>query len=832
MTYSIEHIATIVHGQCMGKIAGEPVISHLLIDSRKLLFPANSLFFALSGKRRDGHVFIPDLYQQGVRHFVVAQKQDIVKYPEAVFVVVADVLEALQRLAAWHRGRFTCPVIAITGSNGKTIVKEWLQQLLEEHYQIVRSPRSYNSQIGVPLSVWQMNAGHQLGIFEAGISQVGEMEKLQRIIQPDIGIFTNIGEAHSEGFLHCNQKLKEKMRLFSNVNLLIYCRDHNDIHEEAARLWQSRHRHGNIPLVLFDWGHHAGASLQILSVRKEQDWAHIQLRYRELLFELDFPFIDSASLENIMHCICVLLYLQTDMQVWKEKIMQLRPVPLRLEMKPAIHHCTLINDSYSADLSSLKLALDFLQIQSAGRAKTVILSDLLESGRPERMLYTEIAQLLQQRDLKRFVGIGEKMMIYRSLFFKEGRVDAQFYPDTEAFLQAFGRIAFRDELILLKGARVFEMERIAALLEQKFHQTLLEINLSALTHNLKQYQQRLNPSTRIMAMVKAFAYGSGTYQIARILEFNGIDYLGVAYTDEAVELRRAGIRVPIMIMNPDPAGFASLVQYQLEPVLYSSQTAEAFYQFLKKEGLEYFPVHLELETGMNRLGFSEAELPKIFPLLKEAVFKLQSVFSHLVAGEDPQHDAFTEAQANRFRHLSQLVAAQVSYSFLRHLSNTSGIERHPELQFDMVRLGIGLYGVGSSQNGPVLKEVSALRSLITQIKPIREGETIGYGRAGLLPGQGRIATVPIGYADGYPRLLSDGRGKILVNGHLAPVVGKVCMDMTMIDITSIPGVKEGDPVLLFGPGLPVAELARWANSIPYEILTGISERVKRIYYEE
>jgi len=827
LIYSLQHIAGIINSKTV--VNTDANIEHLLIDSRTVLFPADSLFFALKGPRRNGHSFINELYQKGVRSFVVSEKIEE-EYNGATFLQVSDALQALQLLAAWHRKQFSIPVIGITGSNGKTIVKEWLNQLLEDNYQIIRSPKSYNSQIGVPLSVWPLNKSHELGIFEAGISQSGEMDKLQRIIQPTIGIFTNIGEAHSENFMSIRQKVNEKLRLFTDVDALIYCKDYPEIHEAIAGLWQQLNKGRSKPFMLVNWSTVSEASLQILTIYKEDGKTQISADWKGQQQQITIPLTDNASIENAIHCWCLLLHMGLSPKVIAKKMVQLEAVAMRLELKNGINHCSIINDSYSADISSLKIALDFLQQQRQHSKHTLILSDILQSGKSEKELYQEVAQSLQQRGVDRLIGIGERISQHRSQFNKVEKLETIFYPSVDAFKKDFKHLQFKDETILLKGARIFEFEQIDRLLEQKVHQTVMEVNLSALVSNLKQYQQQLSEGTKLMVMVKAFAYGSGSYEIASVLQYHKADYLAVAYADEGVELRKAGIMLPIMIMNPDESAFDVLLQYNLEPEIFSITILHAFENYLKKQAIKQFPVHIELETGMNRLGFAENEVPVLLEVLKTNVFKVQSVFSHLVASEDPMQDDFTNHQAALFLRLSKQVQDVLPYPVLKHIANTSGISRHPSLQMDMVRLGIGLYGIDNDRKN--LTEVSTLRSTVAQIKKLKAGETVSYGRRGLLQKDSVIATVRIGYADGYPRSLSNGAGKIWVNGMLAPIVGSICMDMTMIDVTDIPDVKEGDDVIVFGNELPVTQVAQWAQTIPYEILTGVSQRVKRVYYEE
>ncbi len=830
--YTIEQIQGIVKGRWLQQ-AAEAVIEHLLPDSRKVLFPATSLFFALKGPRRDGHSFLPEAYDKGIRNFLVSAEVDRALLPGANIIVVKDTLHALQHIAAYHRKQFSFPVIGITGSNGKTIVKEWLNQLLEEKYAIVRSPKSYNSQLGVPLSVWQMNNQHTLGMFEAGISQSGEMDQLEKIIQPTIGIFTNIGEAHSEGFLNLRQKVKEKLQLFKHVQTLIYCSDYPEINEGVADLVQRLRNKPADKLDLFTWSTKTDATLRITSLMKDDAATYITAMHNEEEISFTIPFTDDASLENAITCYCTLLQLGMDNRYIRERIQKLQHVAMRLELKKGINNCSVINDSYSADLSSLKIALDFLARQQQHARKTIILSDIPESGKSEKELYGLVAATLHEKKINRFIGIGPQLLRHKKIFETTEGLETTVYESTDAFKKDFYHLKFLNETILLKGARVFEFEQVLPLLEQKIHQTVLEINMGDVLHNLQQYQRALKPSTQIMAMVKASSYGSGTYEIASLLQFHKADYLAVAYADEGVELRKGGITLPIMVMNPETNTFDVLVQFNLEPDIYSFELLQLFDEHLKKEGLQQYPVHIELETGMNRLGFNVSETATLAEKLNSSCCKVQSVFTHLVASEDAASDDFTLQQAEKYFAAAAILQHGLAYSFIRHMANSAAILRFPQLQLDMVRLGIGLYGIDSGATHQLdLKEVSTLKTTIAQIKHLKTGETVGYGRKGVALRDSVIATVRLGYADGYPRRLGNGKGSMLVNGKPAPVIGTVCMDMTMLDITELGAVHEGDDVIVFGPQLSVQQVAKWAETIPYEIMAGISQRVKRVYFEE
>jgi alanine racemase len=825
--YSIAQIKKIVAGRFLSVANEAAVVEHLLIDSRKLLFPSTTLFFAIAGPRRQGNAFIQDLYSKGVRNFIVDGSFVFTtdEYKEANIITVENVMTALQQLTAYHRSLFTFPVIGITGSNGKTIVKEWLYQLLHSNYTIVRSPKSYNSQIGVPLSVWQMNASHTLGIFEAGISVNGEMERLEKIIQPGIGIFTNIGEAHAEGFENITQKAAEKARLFEHAGMIVYCKDEVIIDDVLQRLQQKNHT------TLFSWGQNVTATLRIAAIQIQAFNTVIKGDYQSRKISISIPFTNDAAIKNAITCWCVLLHLQISDEHISERMLQLRPVEMRLELKQGINNCSVINDSYSADITSLSIALDFLAQQQQHPKRTVIISDILQSGKNNQELYTEVAGILQQKNIHRFIGIGSEIYKYQDCF--ASLKDTVFFKDTAEFVRQFSTLHFYNETILLKGARVFEFEQISHLLEQKSHQTVLEINLNAITHNLKAYQAQLKPGVKLMAMVKAFSYGSGSFEIANLLQFQKVDYLTVAYADEGIELRKAGITLPIMVMNAEESTFDMLVQYNLEPELYSFGILNAFENYLQQSAISNYPVHIKLDTGMHRLGFVADEIHTLAEKLKaSAVFKIQTVFSHLAASDSHAHDPFTEQQSVSFLKSCTVLEQNISYPFIKHIANTSAIHRFKNLQMDMVRLGIGLYGVdGNAEMQRQLKNVSTLKTTISQIKNIKAGESIGYSRKGIAEKDSRIATVRIGYADGYPRSLSNGIGKMWVNGTMAPVIGSVCMDMTMLDITGLTA-EEGDDVIVFGEPLPVADLAQWANTIAYEILTGISQRVKRVYYEE
>ncbi len=829
INYTIDKVAEVTHGVLIGQAFSTP-LRHLLLDSRKLTFPESTIFFSLHADHLKSKNLINDLYKKGVTNFVIDETIHPPENITANFIVVKNTLQALQNLAIYHRNTFNntaVPVIGITGSNGKTIVKEWLNQLLEDDFNIVRSPKSYNSQIGVPLSVLQMNSSHTMAIFEAGISQKGEMEILEQIIRPTLGVFTNIGAAHSEGFTNIDEKIDEKLKLFNHVSTLIFCADYLQLLSKI-----NSHKEKYYQVELFSWSKNFPATLQVINIEKAGDNSLIRAIHMAKEISITIPFTDDASIENAVNCWCVLLQLNIPEVVISERMFVLFPIEMRLVLKEGINNCALINDSYSADINSLTIALEFLAQQQQHPKHTIILSDILQTGKNDTELYNEIASILKQKNIHRLIAIGTHISAHKKQF--SFLKESNFYESVKAFKKDFKALHFNNETILIKGARVFKFEQINQLLEKKIHRTILSINLNAIANNLKQYRRLLNPSTRIMAMVKAFSYGSGSFEVAGLLQFHKADYLGVAYADEGVELRKAGILLPIMVMNPDENTFNTLVDYNLEPEIFSFAILESLEKYLLSSAINYFPIHIKLDTGMHRLGFESADITALADHLhKSKRVKVQSVFSHLVASEDADEDGFTLHQANIFLKSCQVFHEILGYDFIKHLANTAGISRHPELQLDMVRLGIGLYGIDN--NAAMLsrlKNVSALTTTISQIREIKAGETVGYGRKARVIKDSKIATVRIGYADGYPRSLSNGKGKMLLNNALVPVIGNVCMDMTMLDITGMKNVNEGDEVVVFGEGLSIQSLASWSNTIPYEIMTGISQRVKRIYFQE
>ena len=821
MSISIENITNLLNAKRIGDADAQ--IDWILTDSRSLCFAEETLFFALKTKRNDGHKYIPELYERGVRNFVVSDlPQNVDAYADANFLQTDSPLKALQKLAEKHRMQFDVPVVGITGSNGKTVVKEWLYQLLNGERIVTRSPRSYNSQIGVPLSVWLMNEKTEVAIFEAGISEMGEMEALHSIIRPTIGVLTNIGGAHQENFYSLTDKCMEKLTLFKNCDVVVYDGDNELISNCVSKsLFGARE---------IAWSKHDNERpLFVERVRKEEASTTIRYRYLGMPNEYTIPFIDDASIENSLHCLAVALYMMVPAEEITRRMALLEPVAMRLEVKEGKNNCTLINDSYNSDFASLDIALNFMlrRSEDEGRKRTLILSDLLETGQSDKLLYRQVADLVQTRGVDKIIGVGEGISSAASRF----DMEKYFFHTTEELLASDMLPQLRDEVILIKGSRQFHFDDITERLELKVHETILEINLNALVDNLNHYRSKLKPDTKMVCMVKASAYGAGSYEIAKTLQDHRVDYLAVAVADEGSELRKAGITSSIIIMNPELTSFKTLFDYKLEPEVYNFHLLNELIKAAEKEGVTNFPIHIKLDTGMHRLGFAPSEVPELIHRLKrQSAVIPRSVFSHLVGSDSTQFDAFTRRQIETFEQATEELQSAFPHKILRHICNTAGIARYPGAQFDMVRLGVGLYGVDPFANR-MLHNVSTLKTTILQIRDVPQEETVGYSRKGRLDRDSRIAAIPIGYADGLNRHLGNGRAWCLVNGRRAPYVGNICMDVCMIDVTDI-DCKEGDKVIIFGEGLPVTELAEILDTIPYEILTSVSTRVKRVYYQD
>jgi alanine racemase len=814
LTLTLRNIIPILKAHWVGE-NDVAVIDAISIDSRSLQNGENTMFFAISGPNNDGHTYINELIDKGVRHFVVTHIPETAS-GKANFLVVENTLDALQKFAAYYRSLFDFPIIGITGSNGKTIIKEWLNFLLSPDYNIIRSPKSYNSQVGVPLSILGIKEKHNLGIFEAGISTMHEMEKLQKIIRPTIGILSNIGSAHDEGFSSVADKIKEKLKLFTSVNVLILNKN------------KTIQAFVNPKIKTFSWCSDNKSADVYITKKNLGDLTELQVTYKEDTFPILIPFQDQASIENAIHCMMVMLYFGYNSKVIQTRMAQLYPVEMRLKVKNGMYNCTLIDDSYSSDFQSLKIALDFLEHQKQHKKKTIILSDIFQSGLNNDELYSQVSQLIISNKINRVIGIGETISQYKNKF-----INGTTFKNVAEFMNAFDHLTFENETILIKGARDFHFEQIVSMLEEKTHETVLEINLNAISHNLNFFKSKLAPKTKLMVMVKAFGYGNGGFEIAKLLEHLKVDYLGVAFADEGISLKSAGINVPIMVMNPETTSFSAIIQHQLEPEIYSIKGLKAFLKIAEQKKLKHFPIHLKIDTGMHRLGFEEEQLPELLAILKgNETIQIKSVLSHLATSDDLKHDAFAQSQIALFEQLSTQLITELKIKPIRHILNTSGISNYPDAQYDMVRLGIGLYGISNDEEEQkFLENVGTLKSVISQIRTIEAGESVGYGRRFIADKTTKIATIPIGYADGIRRSWGNEVGYVVINGKEAKIVGSVCMDMLMVNVTEI-DCKEGQSVIIFGENPTVNLMSKALNTISYEILTGISQRVKRVFFRE
>ncbi len=824
MTYSIDKITALIGAHRYGN--AESNIEWILTDSRSLSFPEASLFFALRTTRNDAHRYIPELYSRGVHNFVVdtLPADWAEQYPHCNFLRVEHTLTALQRLAERHRDSFEIPIIGITGSNGKTVVKEWLYQLLSAKLAVTRSPRSYNSQIGVPLSVWLLNEHTQLGIFEAGISQPGEMQALRDIIQPTIGVLTNIGTAHQENFDSTEHKCLEKLRLFKDTPQLIY---HSD-DALVSRMLDAANYQGQ----RIGWSYNDPTAVMYISqVEKCDDTTIIHYTYNGRTSDYTIPFIDDASINDSIICATTALHLGVSTETLSERMRGLEPVAMRLEVKEGRNGCTIINDSYNSDIKSLDIALDFMNRRPdhKNRKRTLILSDIYQSGVSAELLYKEVSDLAVERGVEKFIGIGPELSAHRDLI---AIADKEFFTDSDEFAASDAFAALHDEVILLKGARRFSFDRLTEQLEQKVHETILEVNLNAVVANLNYYRSMLKPTTKIVCMIKANGYGAGAVEIAKTLQDHRVDYLAVAVADEGVTLRKNGITSNIMVMNPEMSSFKTLFDYDLEPEVYSFRLLDALVNAARKEGITGYPVHIKLDTGMHRLGFDPVQdIDQLIACLtrQDAVIP-RSVFSHFVGSDSDDFDQFSTKQYERFLYGSERLQAVFTHKIIRHIDNSAGIEHFPERQLEMCRLGLGLYGV-SSRDNRILNTVSTLKTTILQLRHVPKEDTVGYSRKGILGRDSVIAAIPIGYADGLNRGLGRGKCYCLVNGRKAPYVGNICMDVAMIDVTGIE-CHEGDSVEIFGEHLPVTVLSDTLGTIPYEIFTSVSDRVKRVYFQD
>lgn len=826
MNYSIDKIAENINAKRLGD--AEAQISFILTDSRSLCFPEETLFFALRSERNDGHHYIDELYHRGVRNFVVEQLPDAFSsiYKQANFLQVDNSLLALQQLTTCHRSAFTIPIVGITGSNGKTMVKEWLSQLLSFDHNVTRSPKSYNSQIGVPLSVWLLNESSEIGIIEAGISKRGEMEALQKIIQPTIGVLTSLGAAHQENFSSIEEKCKEKLLLFKDTQALVYQMDD----AIAAKCIEDFSYDG----TLLGWSEkNKDAALFVEKISKDTTTSTIEYCWQTATKgKFTLPFIDDASIQNCITCAAISLYLGMKPETLAERMPMLEPVAMRLEVKEGRHGCTLINDSYNSDINSLDIALDFMNRRpdQQKRARTLILSDILQSGQTEKQLYCDVAELVQKRGIKKFIGIGSALMRQQEVF--DGVEERYFFENVVDFINSKVFNSLADEVILLKGARSFGFDQLTELLVKKVHETVLEVNLNAVVDNLNWYRSFLKPETKLVCMIKADAYGAGAVEIAKTLEEHRVDYLAVAVADEGATLRRNGIKSNIMIMNPEMSSFKTLFDYELEPEIYSFRLLDALIKAAEKEGITGYPVHIKFDTGMHRLGFNpRTDIAQLIEKLRHQNALIpRSVFSHFVGSDNNDFDSFSAEQFKLFDEGSKQLQSAFSHRILRHIDNSAGIEHFPERQLDMCRLGLGLYGI-NPRNNEIINNVSTLKTTILQMRNVPKGETVGYSRRGVIEKDSVIAAIPIGYADGLNRKLGNRNCYCLVNGQKADYVGNICMDVALIDVTGI-DCEEGDSVEIFGDNLPVTILSNVLETIPYEVLTTVSNRVKRVYFQD
>lgn len=830
MIYSIEKVTSLLGAHRYGNAA--TTISFLLTDSRSLSFPEETLFFALKSERNDGHRYLKDLYKRGVRNFVVEQLPEAYsekseEWEGANFLQVSSSLAALQRLAERHRDEFNIPIVGITGSNGKTMVKEWLYQLLMPSMNVTRSPRSYNSQIGVPLSIWQLNENSRIGIFEAGISKVGEMAKLTDIIQPTIGVFTTLGMAHQENFLSLEDKCKEKMKLFRDCKVLVYPMD-NDVVFRVLR--QSDYKGEILGWSMND----SAAQFYVQEVTKNETSTHIHYIYKEETEgEYTIPFISEAAVENSITCAVTALHIGLTPEEIAERMPKLEQVAMRLEVKEGRNGCTLINDSYNSDLASLDIALDFMQRRPdhKGRRRTLILSDIDQTGLTDKEMAARLADMIGSRGIDKFIAVGPKLSAIGKLALPE-TVETCSFADTDTFLDSDCFRSLHDEVILIKGARRFRFDRITEQLVEKVHETTLEVNLSAVVANLNWYREKMAPGTKLVCMIKADAYGAGAVEIAKTLQDHRVDYLAVAVADEGVALRQAGITANIMVMNPEMTAFKTMFDYDLEPEVYSFRLLDALRHAARKEGITGWPIHVKLDTGMHRLGFNpEEDMPKLIDYLKnQNALTPRSVFSHFVGSDGDEFDDFSQKQYELYLKGADALQAAFSHHIIRHICNSAGIEHFPGRQMDMCRLGLGLYGI-NPRNNAIINNVSTLKTTILQLRNVKACDSIGYSRRTFLDRDSVIAAIPIGYADGLNRHLGNRNAYCLVNGQKAEYVGNICMDVCMIDVTGI-DCHEGDSVEIFGDNLPVTVLSDKLETIPYELLTLVSNRVKRVYFEE
>ncbi|MCF0206953.1 MAG: bifunctional UDP-N-acetylmuramoyl-tripeptide:D-alanyl-D-alanine ligase/alanine racemase [Bacteroidales bacterium] len=817
-SFNLKEISKVVSGEFGGNETS--CFSKIITDSRNIIDPSACLFVAIVGGQHDGHDFIGDIYQAGVRAFLVSRDISLADFPGISYVRVENTLAALQKIASFKRVKFNIPIIGITGSNGKTIVKEWLHYLLNPYFSITRSPKSYNSQVGVPLSVWLLDNNSELGIFEAGISQPNEMDSLERIVQPTIGVLTNIGTAHQSNFESREQKIDEKLKLFEHCDTIIYNCDDEYVHSKIVNSGIGRNR--------VSWSEKGNGTINLLEKSFQNGKNNIILQTKRDTYMINIPFGDEGSIQNCITCFCVLFVLgKLESQTIFRQFRTLPGIKMRLETLDGINNSILINDSYNSDINSLEIALDYLNQKKSNRESILIMSDLLQNNTDEYNLYKEVSGLVETKKVDKFIGIGRSLGNYKNLFPQ----NSSFFQNTEQFLKSFSGLDFERKAILLKGARLFQFERISKKLQNQTHESVIETDLSLMKQNLQYFKSKLAQGTKLTVMVKAFAYGIGSVEIANFLQRNKVDYLAVAIADEGVELRNAGIKTRIIVMNPNINSLQNMIEYGLEPEVYSVSLLKKLIKELSRTNTRNFPIHIKLDTGMHRLGLTPSDIEEFCgEVLNSNCVKISSVFSHLVGSDDPNLDYFTHEQVRRFTEMYDSICRLVGERPMRHVLNSSGIIRFPQYDFEMVRLGIGLHGL-MPHISDALIPATTFKSIISQIHTVEAGETVSYNRKGVLDRNSKVATIPVGYADGIDRHLGNGNWCFVVNGQKAPIIGNVCMDMCMIDVTGI-DVEEGDEVFIFGKDNPVCDMAKVLGTIPYEILTSIPHRIKRVYFEE
>ncbi len=816
--YNLKEVSEIVSGEFVGNETIE--FSKIITDSRNVIDPSSCLFVAIVGEQHDGHNYIDEIYRSGAKAFLVSKDIDTRKFTGISYIKVENTLTALQKIATHKRLNFNIPVIGITGSNGKTIVKEWLHYLLNPYFNITRSPKSYNSQIGVPLSVWLLDKNTELAIFEAGISQPGEMDSLEKIIRPTIGILTNIGTAHQSNFESLEQKIDEKLKLFEHCDTIIYNCDDDYVHSKIVNSGIGRNR--------ITWSEKGNGTINLLERSFQNGKNNIILQTKGDTYLINIPFGDEGSIQNCITCFCVMYaFDKLNSQTIFKQFRSLPGIKMRLETLEGINNSILINDSYNSDINSLEIALDYLNQKKSNRESILIMSDILQNNTNEYNLYKEVSTLLKTKMIDKFIGIGKATFHHKDLFPE----NSMFFSNTEQFMKAFSTIDFDRKAILLKGARIFQFEKISKKLQYQTHESVIETDLSLMKQNLQYFQSKLAPGTKLTVMVKAYAYGIGSVEIANFLQRNKVDYLAVAIADEGVELRNAGIKTPIIVMNPNINSLQNMIEYGLEPEVYSLSLLRKLIKELRRNHTQQFPIHIKLDTGMHRLGLTLDDLDEFCTeAINSNCIKISSVFSHLVGSDDANLDYFTHEQVKRFNEMFNRICELIGTRPMRHILNSAGIIRFPEYDFEMARLGIGLHGL-IPQITNALTPVTTFKSIISQIHKVPAGETISYNRKGILDHDATIATIPVGYADGIDRHLGNGNWHFVVNGKKAPIIGNICMDMCMIDVTGIE-VEEGDEVVIFGKDNTICEMAKVLGTIPYEILTSIPHRIKRIYYEE